>query len=461
MATKGAAPGTPWTWPRACDDHRHRSATGTEIGADTQLSPFSRILDNGLQVLALECRTAPVASLWVWYRVGVRNEYPGITGISHWVEHMLFKGTERWSAGAADQAIARVGGIFNGLTWYDFTTFYETLAVDQLALALDIESDRMRGTTFTPEAVTAERTVVISERQGHENSPSFLLSEEVNAAAFRVHPYGHETIGHLCDLLAITRDDLQRHHDTYYTPNNAVVAVAGDVQHPEVTERIAEAFGDIPSGPTVPEVRAVEPSQRGPRRVVVHGAGETDYVEIVYHVPPATHPDFHPLTVLNAILAGGSGFLVGRGHITNHTSRLYGTLVDREYAVDIHGSLAPTLDPGLYRLSATVWPGQRQEALEEAVDNQLERLQETLVSAAELTKAQQQARAMFAYASESISNQAFWLGFSNIFADDVWFSTYLESIAAVTPEDICRVAQTYLVPNNRTTGWYVGDGKTD
>jgi zinc protease len=421
------------------------------------LDLYRTTLDNGLQLIIREMRTAPVASFWVWYRVGPRNEHPGITGISHWVEHMLFRGTERWPAGAADHAIAREGGVYNGMTWYDFTTFYETLPTAHLEIALEIESDRMQHARFGESEVESERTVIISERQGHENSPLFLLGEEISSAAYRVHPYGHETIGHLCDLQAITAADLRHHYEAYYRPNNAIIAVSGDIDAESVAASIAEHFGAIPNGPEPPAVRAVEPPQRGERRVIVRGAGTTDYVEMAYHVPAAAHPDFHALTVLTAILSGGAGFLVGRGHITNHTSRLYRALVETERAVDISSGLAPTVDPGLYRLSATVWPGIDPEEVAGRIEDELVRLQEAPVSEAELAKAQRQARALFAYASESISDQAFWQGFTSIFDDYAWFESYLDQLAAVTVADVQRVAQTYLDRTQQTTGFYIGN----
>lgn len=412
-------------------------------------------LDNGLQVLIRESHAAPVVSVWAWYRAGVRNERQGITGISHWVEHMLFKGSERWPEGAADEAVAREGGISNGMTWYDFTTYFETLPAHKISLALDIESDRMRNAAFDPEAVESERTVIISERQGNENSPHFLLSEEVSAAAFRVHPYGHETLGHLCDLQTMTRAMLHDYYRTHYAPNNAILAIAGDFNTGEI-ERITERyFGGIEAGPEIPPVTAVEPPQRGERRVVVEGAGQTDYLTVAYHIPPARHEDFFALTVLNAVLAGASGFLVGGSGITNHTSRLYQALVEKEFAIDVSGGLMTTVDPGLYQLTATAWPGRALPDVETALRVEIERLQESPVTQAELEKAQQQARALFAYASESTTHQAFWLGYSEIFADYEWFTRYLDNLAAVTTEDVQRVAQTYLRSQNRTTGWYL------
>jgi len=436
------APSTRWTdWVRT-----------------TKLPIESHTLGNGLQILVQVATTAPVVSSWVWYRVGLRNEHSGITGISHWVEHMVFKGTERWPAGAADEAIAREGGICNGMTWLDFTSFYETLPADQLALALDIESDRLRGAQITEEGVASERNVILSERQGSEDSPLFQLNEEVSSAAFRIHPYGHETIGYRCDLEAITRDDLADHLATYYTPNNALLTIAGDVDTANAIELAATAFGDIVRGPEPPSVRAVEPRQHGERRVVVEGVGDTDYVKVAYHVPQAHHPDYHALTVLNAILSGGSAFPVGGGHLTNHTSRLYRALVETELTVDIGGHLQPTVDPGLYSISATVWPDAKVGTVTNKIEDELARLREHQVTQPELAKAQRQARALFAYASESISNQAFWLGFSRMFADGAWLAGYLDDLAAVTADDVQRVAQTYLVPSNRTTGWFASRG---
>ncbi len=410
--------------------------------------------DNGLQVLIRESHAAPVVSVWVWYRAGVRNERQGMTGISHWVEHMLFKGSERWPEGAADEAVAREGGVFNGMTWYDFTTYYETLPAHKISVALDIESDRMRNAAFDADEVESERTVIISERQGNENSPHFLLGEEVSAAAYRVHPYGHETLGHLCDLQTMPRDMLHDYYRTYYAPNNAILAIAGDFNAGEI-ERITERyFGGIEAGPEIPPVTSVEPPQRGERRVVVEGAGQTDYLNVAFHIPAARHEDFFALTVLNAVLAGASGFLVGGG-VTNHTSRLYQALVEKEFAIDVNGGLMTTVDPGLYQLAATVWPGRTLEDVEATLWAEIERLQESPVTQTELEKAQQQARALFAYASESTTHQAFWLGYSEIFADYEWFTRYLDNIAAVTTKDVQRVAQTYLRTQNRTTGWYL------
>lgn len=412
-------------------------------------------LGNGLTVLVRESHTAPVTSFWVWYRVGSRNERLGITGASHWVEHMLFKGTERWPRRRLDQALSREGGAFNAMTWYDFTAYYETLPASKVSLALDIESDRMSNALFEQEEVESERTVIISERQGHENDPTFMLEEELASAAYRAHPYGHEVIGYLFDLETMTRDDLYAHYQTYYTPNNAVIAAAGDFNAGEMLRVIERYFGRLAEGPEIPEVTAEEPPQRGERRVVVEGMAGTDYLSLAYHVPQAAHPDFFPLTVLSTVLAGSSGSLVGRGNLTNHTSRLYRAVVARDLAANINAQIIPTVDPGLYRIMTTLLPGHTHSEVEEAILEEVARVRAEPIAQEELEKAKRQARALFAYSSESITNQAFWLGFSEIVASHTWFVRYLDRLEEVTAEDVMRVAQEYLQKQNRTVGHYV------
>ncbi|MBZ0310010.1 MAG: insulinase family protein, partial [Anaerolineae bacterium] len=185
------------------------------------------VLENGLVVLLKELHSAPLISFWVFYRVGSRNEQTGQTGISHWVEHMMFKGTPRYPAGVLDREIDRNGGIWNAQTSFDYTAYYETLPADRIDLAIEAEADRMVNAVFDPEEVDSERTVIISERQGSENSPMFWLNEEVQGMAFRVHPYHHTIIGDMADLETMTRDNLYQHYRRYYAPNNAIVVVVG------------------------------------------------------------------------------------------------------------------------------------------------------------------------------------------------------------------------------------------
>jgi zinc protease len=411
-------------------------------------------LANGLTVLIKETHTAPVASFWVWYRVGSRNEHLGITGISHWVEHMLFKGTPTFPKGTVDKAIAREGGVFNGMTWYDFTTYLATLPADRIELALRIEADRMANSLFDPDETASERTVIISERQGAENDPEFLLNEELMAAAFRVHPYGVDTIGHMCDLETMTRDQLFTHYRTYYTPRNALAVAVGDFDTAGMLQLIERHFDAIPQGPNIPPMNAVEPPQKGERRVTLEGDGTVAYLQMVFRAPTVHEPDFFALTVLDTALTGASGTFLGGG-LTNKSSRFYRALVATELAADISGSLISTVDPYVYNLSAVVRAGHTPDEVEEALDTELARLVAEPITAEELGKAIKQAKAQFAYSSESVTGQAYWIGFSEIFADYAWFENYIANLSAVTVEDVQRVVQKYLQRSNRTVGWYI------
>jgi zinc protease len=411
-------------------------------------------LENGLTILLKDVHTAPVASFWIWYRVGSGNEHVGITGVSHWVEHMLFKGTPRWPKGTVERAISREGGMWNGATWYDFTTYFATLPAQRVDLAVEIEADRMSGALFEPQEVESERTVIISERQGAENDPVFLLGEESMAAAFRVHPYGHETLGHLSDLEGMTRDELYRYYRTYYVPNNAVAVAVGDFQPQEMLDRIRDHFA-MPQGEKLDSARPVEPLQRGERRVTVDGDGTTAYVSALFHTPPATAPDFYPLVVLDSVLTGASGMTIFGGGGTNKTSRLYRALVDTELATQVSGSLIPTVDPFVYSLTATVRAGRTPAEVEERLWVELERAAAEPISDKELTRAIKQAKAQFAYSSESVTGQAFWLGWCEIFADQTWFEQYLQRLSAVTPQDVQRVAGQVIQRSNVTVGLYV------
>jgi zinc protease len=412
------------------------------------------ILDNGLTVLLKENRAAPVISWWVLYQVGSRNERTGMTGASHWVEHMMFKGTERFPAGVLDREIDRNGGMWNAHTSYDHTAYYATMPADRIELPLEIEADRMVNANFDATEVEAERTVIISERQGDENSPQFWLREEVQAAAFRVHPYHHSIIGDMVDLRSMTRDDLYGHYQQYYTPDNAIAVVVGAFDTPDMLKRIEALYGSIPAnGQPTPLVNRQEPPQQGERRVMVERPSNTAYLQAAYHVPAARHDDWIKLSALDSILGGPSG--PGGSSIGNKTSRLYKALVETELAVSAYGGITMTVDPYLYRISLTLRDGRTHEEVEAALNAEIQRLHDELVSEAELERAKKQARAAFAYSNEGVTGQAFWLAYSeNIDSYDL-FDSYPARLEAVTPEDIQAVARQYLRPSNRTVGWLV------
>jgi zinc protease len=302
--------------------------------------------------------------------------------------------------------------------------------------------------------------VIISERQGSENEPLFRLGEEVQAAAFRVHSYHHEIIGDMADLHTIQRDDLFAHYRSYYTPANAVLTVAGDFETEQMLARLRELFGPIP-GPALerPPARP-EPEQNGERRITVEGPGETAYVQAAYRAPAAPHEDFFAYTVLDSLLTGPSSLNMFGGGISNKTSRLYRALVETERTVSVYGGMAATLDPYLYTISLTIHPQSSPAEAAQAMDAEIQRLQDDPPPTAELARAVKQARALFAYGSESISNQAFWLGFSEMFATYHWFTQYLERLAEITPADVQRVAQAYLRPQQRTLGVYLPAGSS-
>lgn len=428
----------------------------------TKNSVTRATLENGLSVLLKEIHTAPLISTWLWYRVGSKDEPTGRTGISHWVEHMLFKGTPAFPGGTLDKAISRDGGVWNALTFYDWTTFFETLPAEKAALALQLEADRMVNGLFNPEDVDSERTVIIAEREGDENEPMFQLGEAIQCASFRVHPYHHEIIGDKDDLLALSRDDLFQHYRKYYAPNNAVLAVAGDFKTTDMLEQIRSEFEGIHAGAPPPRLTRSEPPQAGEIRLTVEGPGETTFIEAAYHAPRGSDPDFMPLAVLDSLLCGPSNLnMFGGGGISHRTSRLYRALVETERAVGVSGGSSVTLDPFLYTFTITCHPDKTPETALSALDDEIKRVQDSPVSTDEIARAVKQAHAIFAYGTENITNQAFWLGFAEMFDTYDWFLKYLKRLERVTAADVQRVAQKYLRPQNRVVGTYLPTGRQD
>jgi zinc protease len=371
---------------------------------------------------------------------------------------MQFKGTPQFPAGVLDKAVSRDGGVWNAFTYMDWTTYFQTMPADKIDLGIRLEADRMVNSNFDPDEVASERTVIISERQGNENQPMFLLGEAVQAAAFRVHPYHHQIIGDMADLQTISRTDLYNHYKTYYVPGNAVAVVTGDFDTDVMQGRIQELYEPISQKDMVIRPVRPEPAPKGEHRLAVEGPGETRYILASYHSPAATDPDFFPFIVLDSLLTGPSSLNLFGGGISNNTSRLYRSLVEGEVAVSVNGSLPATIDPFIYSITVTVHPEKTAEDAITVLDDQIKLIQDELPGEDALERAVKQARALFAYGSESITNQAFWLGFTKMFASHEWFDTYLDNLAAVTPEDIQRIAQDYLNPNNRVLGTYIPTG---
>lgn len=415
------------------------------------------VLDNGLKVLTVEHHVAPITSVWAWYRVGSRNERPGITGISHWTEHMCFKGGAEFDKGDIFREVCRVGGYNNGMTGTDYTVYFETVPSAHADLGLRIEADRMAGARFEPEEVASERSVIISEREGSENYPQFLLSEEMSLTAYRTHPYRWSVIGWKSDLREITHEDLWTHYKQFYAPDNAVLLVVGDFETEAMLRDIERLYGGIQGQAHVPPIRSVEPPQEGERRFTLRRPGNAAYLQIAFHVPHARHEDEPALRVLTSILSGtGPVSWLSASGGGRKTSRVYRALVDSKLASSAHAYMTPRgIDPGLGGFSATVRVGVEPEAVEEAM---LQVIAEAIAAPPtddEMQRAKTQLAAAMAYAGESATGIASLLGGAEMVDDYRRVAQMPEKIAAVTAEEVLRVAQTYLTPNNRTTGWFI------
>ncbi len=415
------------------------AAAGPAITAGVQ----ETVLPNGLRVLTKEVRHAPVVNFAVWYRVGSRNEHTGITGCSHLLEHMLFKGTQRYRPGEISRVLAANGSTFNAGTYYDTTRYWETLASDRLELAIQIEADRMVNSRIDAAQLASEMSVVRSELEGGENDPGELLNRAVAAAAFESHPYQWPIIGWRADVENVTREELYRYYRRYYGPNNATVVMVGDFDTPQALALVRKHFGALPRIPTPAAVYTQEPPQRGERRVVVRRAGALPMVEIAYRVPAGKHPDFYALDLLaNAV---GSG----------RSSRLYQALVEKELATTVTAG-APTMhDPYLFFFTATARPGVSAERLEAALRTEIEAMRRDLVPEATLQAARNRMEADFLFQTNSVSDQGEQIGYYDVLMGWRYLNTYLDRVRRLTSSDLQKVAARYFVPDASTVGHFV------
>ena len=412
-------------------------------------------LANGLTILTKEMHHIPLVSQWVWYRVGSRNEPEGRTGISHWVEHMQFKGTKKYPINVLDKEISRDGGIWNAMTSLDWTTYFETMPAHKIDIAIDLEADRMRNSLVDEDETLLERTVVISEREGNENEPLFRLGESIQKAAFKRHTYAHQVIGDLQDLKKITREELFSHYRNHYTPDNALVAVVGDFKTDEIINKYKKTFGAISDQRK--EYFNPEPELELPESqlIEIEGPGSTVYLQLSYRSPNAQSEDFFPLVVLDSLLTGPTSLaMFGGGSISNKTSRLYRALVEKDLVASISAGVQATIDPYVYEILAILQPDHPLDKVQKIIDNEIDRLKNGDVSDDEIQRAIKQAKALFAYGSESITNQAFWLGYASMFADHTWFENYLIQLEQVTPQRVAETAKKYLDSDRRVVGIY-------
>lgn len=400
-------------------------------------------LPNGLKVILLENHKAPLVSFQVWYKVGSRNEAWGKTGLSHMLEHMMFKGTKNVGPGEFSRTIEQNGGDDNAFTSTDFTAYFEDLSADRITIPISLESDRMGGLLLKEEEFAPERSVVMEERRLRtDDNPGAILVEQMNAAAFQAQPYHWPVIGWMQDIRRYTIEDLKEHYRTYYCPANAVVVVVGDFKKETVLPLIEHAFGPIPGGRAPDQQKDIEEPQAGERKVVVRKEAQLASVVKAYHVPNVKERDSYALEVIEALLSAGE------------SSRLNRLLVrEKQLALTVEAQndlLAR--DPSLFTVSAEVMPGKASDDVEKALVGEIERLQRELVSPRELEKAKNQLESAFVYSQDSLFYQGMILATYEVVSTWRDIDKYVPGIRSVSAEDVRRAARKYLVPANCTTG---------
>jgi zinc protease len=413
----------------------------SHAGAGLGEQVFETILPNGLKVILLENHKAPVITFQIWYRAGSRNETHGKTGLSHLLEHMMFKGTETVGPKEFSRIILENGGRYNAFTSQDFTTYFENLSADRIQVALDLESDRMQNLILREDAFLTERNVVMEERRLRtEDNPKAYLMEQLGAAAFQLQPYRWPIIGWMKDLSRLSPKDAEVYYRTYYNPANAFIVVVGDFKKEDLLPRIERAFGSAPKGVAPDQERPIDPPQSGERRIIVKREARLSYLIKAFHVPNLREPDSFVLEVIATLLSGGK------------SSRLYRTLVrEKRLALDIeadHSLLSR--DPDLFLVAAEPLPGRDVLEVEKALDQELARLHKEPVTEYELNKAKNQLEASYIFGQDSIFYQAMLLARHEIALSWRAIDDYIQSIRKVTPEDVKRVASRYLIQSNQT-----------
>jgi zinc protease len=406
------------------------------------------VLPNGLKIILMEDHKAPVIVFQIYYRVGSRNEALGHTGLSHILEHVMFKGTDKVGPEEYSKIIQRNGGRTNAWTTEDNTTYFATMASDRIGVMIDLESDRMTHLKLTNEVFIPERSVIMEERRLRvDNNPVADLFEQLTSTAYAAHPYEFPVIGWMSDIAQTTLEEALQHYRTYYIPNNAFIVAVGDFDSTALTAQIAEAFGSIASGPPPPPVRAIEPAQRGPRRVELKREAQLPFVAMAHHVPNLRSGDGAALEVLSAILSGGDSARL-------HQQLVYRLRLAREAGASYDYT---AIDPGQFTAYVQPLPGQTAAAAETALARELERAETVPPTPRELEKAKNGIESQFIFSQDSVFYQAMQLGQYEVAGDWRRIDDYLPAIRAITADDIVRVAHTYLRPENRTTGVLIPD----
>lgn len=401
-------------------------------------------LSNGLTVLLLRNTKAPVVTVQVWYNVGSRNEPFGQSGLAHLTEHLMFRGTKKVGPKQYSRIIQKNGGQDNAFTSRDQTVYFENLASDRLAIALELEADRMTGLMVDEDKFSTEKKVVQEERRLRvKDDPSATLFEEVVATAFKSHPYRWPVTGWMEDLDELKREDFLSFYRRYYQPANATLVVAGDLDKKTLLALIEKTFGPVPKGPGVPPARFKEPPQEADKRVTLHREeAHLVYVLLAYHVPSFPHPDSFPLEVMSQILAGGK------------SSRMVQKMVYQEQKALEAGADYPFIskDPFLFFFYAQAMPGQTPEQIEARLFQEIEEWGKTPPTQEEIEKAKNQIEAGFVFSQDSIFNQGKLLGKYQTLGNWKDLEKFLPGIRAVQQADLLRVYKTYFENRNKTVG---------
>lgn len=420
------------------------AAAKKETVAGPQLAKLPATVEklaNGMKVILVEDHSVPVVSRYTFYRVGARNERPGITGISHFIEHMMFNGAEKYGPKEFDRILESNGGYSNAYTSEDMTAYFEDCASDILELCLDLDSDRMRSLALKPEIVETELGVIREERRlGVDNSVDGMMGEELAALAYKAHPYGWGVIGWMSDLESITRDDAVTYWKSYYAPSNAVLVIVGDFDTKKTLALVHKYYDAIPAQPPVPPVRTKEPEQAGERRGELRKSAEMPGILAGYHIPDVKSPDIYALDILQIVLTDGE------------SSRLYKKLVrDLGIAVYAQANAEWKIDPGLFTIDVKMKPGMNPADGEKAVYDEIASIAANGIAPAELEKAKNRVLAGFFGGMQTVNGKAGRIGrYEILFGDFNEIYKVQERYQAVTADDVKRVAGKYLTPANRS-----------
>lgn len=406
-------------------------------------------LDNGLKILLLEDHTIPNIALYTYFRVGSRNERPGLTGVSHFIEHMMFNGSPKFGPGEFDRRMEFAGGSNNASTSQDRTGYTDWFPSPALEEMLAMEADRMQGATFDPQVLESERQVVASERRmAVDNNNDSLLWENVLATAIMAHPYHWDVIGWMSDIQGWRRDEILQYYRTFYAPNNAVLVLVGDFAEAKALELVKKYFAPIPAGPPAPEVVTVEPPQMGTKRVVIKKEAQVPSLQIVWHAPSVREPEFYPMSILGHVLLRGE------------SSRLYRRLVrEEQLATEIYGGQNDTIDPYVFAVFVQPKPDADLAKIEAVIEEELAKVKKDGLTGDEIQKVLNALKSDFYMGLQTIAGKASRLAETeSTYGSFEKLFTIMDDYAAVNNEQIIAAAGKYFTENNKTVGTLIPEG---